>query len=123
MHLTRNDLVATLAAIGVTLVTLAVIGEWGWPLLGSVRTGAAAVLLLSMGMCAAGNASAGTPSMRDPYVRFMAVAGVAILVAAVVAIVTASETWLVVETALVLVMWLVSTVRHAFVAPRPAAVH
>ena len=123
MHLTRNDLAATISAIGVTLVTLAVLGEWGWPLLGSVRTGAAAVLLVSMGMCAAGNASAGAPSMRDPYVRFMAGTGVAILLAAVLAMVTASETWLVVETALVLAMWLVSTVRHAFVTPRPAAVH
>jgi hypothetical protein len=122
MHLTRKDLVATLSAIGVTLVTMAVLGEWGWPLLGGVRAGAAAVLLVGMGMCAVGNAVAGeAPSMRDPYVRFMAAVGVAILVAAIVAIVTGAEAWLVVETGLILAMWLVSTVRHAFVATPHAA--
>ena len=125
MHLTRKDLFATLGAVGVTLATLAVLGESKWPLLRSVRTASAAVLLVSMGMCAVGNAAAGEPpSMRDPYVRFMAAVGVAILVAAIVAIATGTETWLVVETALVLSMWVVSTVRHALGAgPRAAAAH
>jgi hypothetical protein len=123
MRLTRKDLVATISALGVSLVTLAVLGESGWPLLGGVRTGAVAVLLVSMGMCAVGNAATGEPpSMRDPYVRFMAGVGVAILVAAIVALVTGIETWLLVETTLVVSMWVVSTVRHALgLGSRPAA--
>jgi subtilisin family serine protease len=106
-------------------VTLAVLGEWGWPLLGGVRTGAAAVLLVSIGMCAVGNADAGQPTMHDPYVRTMAGIGVAILAAAVVALITGSEVSLLVETGLVLTMWVVSTVRHALAAggSRPVPSH
>jgi hypothetical protein len=115
MHLTRKDLLATLSAIGATLVTLAVLGDWGWPLLGSVRTGAVAVLLVSMGMCAVGNSAAGEPpSMRDPYARSMAGIGVAILVVAIVAMITGAEIWLIAETAMVVGMWLITTLRHAF---------
>ena len=118
MHPTRKDLGATILAVGVTLIALAVLGEWGWPLLGSVRIGAVAVLVLSMGMCATGNVSSGDVSMRDPYVRFMAGFGVVILAAGAVAIITASELWLAIETTLVVAMWAISTGRHAFVTER-----
>ena len=117
MHLTRRDLVATLAMVGVVFATLAVLGEWGWPLLGSVRTGAAVVLVLSMGMCGVGNTSDEKVSMEDPYVRFMTGFGLLVLAAAVVAVITAEELWLVVETAMILGMWFVTTLRHAFVGP------
>lgn len=125
MHLTRNDLVAAISVLGVALVTLAVLGEWNWPLLGSLRSGAAAVLLVSIGMCAVGNADAGQPSMRDPYVRSMAGIGVAILIAGVVAFITGAEVWLLVESGLVLTMWVISTVRHALAigGSRPVVSH
>ena len=115
MHLTRKDLVATIAVIGTVLATLAVLGGWGWPLLGSVRTGAAVVLVLSMAMCGMGNATDSKVSMDDRYVRFMTGFGILIFGTAVVAMITAEELWLVVETAMIVGMWLVTTLRHAFV--------
>lgn len=113
MHLTQKDGVAAVLAIGVILVAAAVVGGWDWPLLGSYRVGAIAVLLLGMGQCAQGTAIQDKGSMRDPFVITMSVLGVGALGAAVWAIVANTETAFMVQVAITLAMWLISTIRHA----------
>jgi hypothetical protein len=121
MALTRKDVVATMLAVVIVLVAMAVLGGWDWPLLGTERAGAIAVLVLGMAVCTQGTAISEGSSMREPYVATMSLVGIAVLGTAIWAIVAGTETAFAVEVTVTLVMWLISTLRHALgVGPTPA---
>jgi hypothetical protein len=120
MRLTWKDGVSTLLAIATVLATLAVVQDWGWPLLGSYRAGAAALLVLGIAMCALGDATAERSNIRSPYVVTMNVLGFLALGFGVWALIAdAKEPFLALAFTSVL-MWAASTLHHA-VRTRPAA--
>jgi len=116
MGLSWRDSVTTVLAGAVALVGLAVAGSWGWPMLGSPRTGCLAVLILGIGMCAASQ-PAGTdqPGRRDhgPAVAVLSILGVVSLVLAVAGLISGSDLAFASLVTVTLAMWLLATVRHA----------
>jgi len=116
MTLTRRDAVATGLTGLAVLAFLATHQSWNVPLIGSSHRWAAAVVLaLGIGACAAG-------AERSASVLF-GVLGSAALALAVLAIATGSLTPLSFLIADIVLMWTVTTVRHAHPAPpgRPAS--
>ena len=118
MALTGKDFGAALVAAVAVLVLVANLQGWGY--LESNRWAAATLLGVGMVGCSLGSAFEGRQA-RGPIVLLSAL-GVAALVLAVLAVVTAAQ-WAVVALALVLVApWLGSTVRHALTPHRPLTV-
>lgn len=118
MRLTWKDGVATLLAAAVVLVAVAVVQDWGWPLLGSYRAGSVAILVLGMGMCATGNSAVEGSSMREPYTAVTSVLGIVSLGIAIWAIVADTQTSMVALTISTIVLWAISTLAHAVGYPR-----
>jgi uncharacterized membrane protein len=121
MRLTWRDGVATLLAIGVIVVATAVVSEWGWPLLGSYRAGAAAVFVLGMGMCALGNRE--TPSVKDGYSRSMMLLGAVALGLGIWALIADTQGPFVAFAMTTVVMWAVSTTMHLVPQGKHVAAH
>jgi hypothetical protein len=114
MTLTRKDGVATGLVGLAVLAFLATHEAWNVPLIGdSHRWAAAVILALGIAACAAG-------ARRTTSVLFGTL-GAAAFVFAVLALVTGSLTPLSLLVADMLVMWAVSTVRHAHVPPTRTA--
>jgi hypothetical protein len=113
MRLTWKDGVATLLAIGTSLVTLAVVQEWGWPLLGSYRAGAAVLLLMGIVMCALGDSTAERSNMRSPYIATMSVLGIVAVGLGIWALIADAEVAFLGLAVVTLTMWLASTLHHA----------
>lgn len=112
MTLTRKDAVATAFTALIVLVFFAVHESWNVPLVGdSVRWATAAVLVLGIGSCAQGTAGQGTSTL------LLGSLGAVALGLAVIALVTGSLTALSLLVAADVVLWAVTTARHAFVAP------
>lgn len=127
MHLSWKDGVSTLLGAAAVAVTLSVVLGWGWPMLADYRVAAVVLWALGVAMCpvawAAVRAAAGDEAARSSlrrrlglgtrYYNLMSALGLvatALLVAALIAPV------LVLFLALaltVLVMWAVTTGRHA----------
>ncbi len=118
MTLTRKDATATVLGVLVALVYLSNTHDWGVPLLASNRWAAGAILVLGMGMCSLGRAAEEGATLT---VFLLGALGVAALALAVVALWT-SDQWALALLALVtVVLWGVSTIRHAVVpAHHPA---
>ena len=117
--LSWRDAVATILVAGVVVANLAVDRSWGWPMLGSNRSAALAVVALGLAACIAG--WAGTTELRlgDPYMAVGATLGSAALVLTVAAASTGSHgllTWLVAD---VVVLWTVATLHHAVAPHQP----
>jgi hypothetical protein len=110
MRLTWKDAPAT------TLVVLAFAAThegWGVPLIGDSRRWAAgAILLLGMLTCGLGSPAKGGAS------RLLAALGVLALALAALALATGSLTPLSLVVAVVVLLWALSTARHAWHAPR-----
>lgn len=119
MTLTRKDAAATALTALVVLAFLAAHEGWGVPLVGDSRRWTAGVILL-LGALTCG---LGSPaSSRGLMMKTCATLGVAALVLAVLTIVTASLTALSLLTLDVVVLWAISTLRHALHAPgKPVA--
>jgi hypothetical protein len=113
MTLTRKDIAAAVLTILVVLAFLATHEGWGVPLIGdSHRWAAGAIALLGIATCGLGSPAKG------PATRLLATLGVLALLLAVLALATGSLTppsLLVVDIAL---LWWLSTLRHALLAPR-----
>ncbi|MBI4260340.1 MAG: hypothetical protein HY658_07220 [Actinobacteria bacterium] len=95
-------------------IYLAVERAWGWPLLGSYRTGVLALGVVGMAMCSL-SSPARSSGWSNALVGIAAALGAAALVLVVVGLTGGSRTAFVWLSADVLVLWGVSTVRHAFV--------
>lgn len=95
-------------------------GLWGWPLLGSYRTGTLALGILGMGMCAGGAVEGRRRSTL--FSTSMALLGSLALVLLIWGVVAGAETVFLALAAVIGVMWLASTIGHALgygAAPRP----
>jgi hypothetical protein len=115
MTLTRKDAVATALTALAVLAFIATHHGWGVPLIGdSHRWGAGAVTLLGVLTCGQGSATAGRAMW--PF----ALLGTLALVLAAVAIATGSLTPLSLLVADIVLLWALSTVRHARGVPRKA---
>jgi peptidoglycan/LPS O-acetylase OafA/YrhL len=126
MRLTRRDGFTTLVMAACTAVLLAVTQGWDWPLLGSYRTGTLALGILGQAMCAGGARDVMSLKKNGGYIAAMSVLGGGALVLVVVGLITSSEPVFVALWAVILGMWIVSTVRHAVqptTAATPAAAH
>ena len=107
MALGRKDAAATVLTALVVLAFLATHEGWGVPLIGdSHRWAAGAITLLGLATCALGSPGRGTAT------RLLATLGVAALILAVLAVVTASLTPLSLLVVVIVALWAVSTVRH-----------
>lgn len=113
----RKDVVATLLTVLVVLVFLATHEGWNVWLVGdSHRWAAGAIMLLGSMTCGLGSPSKGRMS------KVLATLGVAALVLAVLAIATGSLTPLSLLVVDIVVLWAISTFRHArHMPPKPAA--
>ncbi|MBI1758727.1 MAG: hypothetical protein HYR62_05825 [Actinobacteria bacterium] len=111
MRLTWRDGVSTLLAAVVFLLTLAVVRDWGWPLLGSYRSGTIALALVGVVMF-----GLGTPAreMRwsDRFMAVEAIFGVAAFVLLIASLIAATQAWFVALAIAVMAMWFVAVLRH-----------
>ena len=110
MTLTRKDAVAT-GLTGLTVLAfLATHEAWNVPLVGdSHRWAAAVILVLGMGACSVG--------ARRMYSTLFSILGGTAFALGVLAMVTGSLTALSFLVADIVVMWAITTVRHAHAPP------
>lgn len=102
-----------------TAVMLAVTQGWGWPLLGSYRTGTLVLFVIGQGMCVGGAGDVMTSKKGGAYVVTMSTIGVGALILMIVGLITASSVAFVSLWGVILAMWVVTTIRHAI---QPAVV-
>jgi hypothetical protein len=117
MALTRKDLLASIVAALVMLVYVA--NVQGWSYLGSNRWAALTMLAVGAISCSVGARIEGE-NLTAPVV-LLGLLGVASLVLAIVAIVTAAQ-WALMALAIVLIaLWVGATLRHSITSGRPLA--
>jgi len=115
MTLTRKDAAATALTALVVLVFAATHEGWGVPLIGdSHRWAAGAISLLGMTTCSLGSPAKGAGT------KLLAALGMLALPLAVLALATGSLTWLSLLVVDIVLLWLLSTFRHARHAPGKA---
>jgi hypothetical protein len=119
MTITHKDVEATALTVLVVLVYAATHEEWGVPLIGdSHRWAAGAIMLLGMATCGRGTMS----NAKGTATKLLAGLGIVALVLAVLALWTASLTWLSLLVVDIVLLWALSTLRHAWHLPgRPVA--
>jgi hypothetical protein len=109
MTLTRKDAGATLLTAVVVLVFVAARQGWNVPLVGGSDRWAAGVVFL-LGMC---SCSLGEPDRGGAGTRLLAALGVLAVVFAGLAVATGSLTFLALLVGDTVVLWALSTLRHA----------
>jgi len=122
MRLTWKDAVATVFTAGIVAIYVAFLLDAGWPLIGSVRGTAAALMVLGVfGGCALGNVGQQYGrNLRPAARRLVAIAtglGVVALGAGCYALITANAVALATLFVAIVALWLTTTVRHVFVKP------
>jgi hypothetical protein len=119
MFLMRRDLVGTAVAALVVLIYAANVQDWWY--LGSNRWAAVTILAVGAVGCPVGARIVGE-KVSAPIV-LLGLLGVAALVLAVLAIVTAAQ-WALLALAIVVVaLWAGTTLRHAVTPPPPVVAH
>ena len=116
MKVSFKDATATLLAALAALVALAVVNGWGWPLLGGYRAGTIALGVIGFGMCAVGS-DYSTVRGLDPFVVVAGLLGVAALGLAIAGLIWSTATLFVWLAVTILLLWLVTTVRHILATP------
>jgi hypothetical protein len=122
MRLTWRDGVTTLLAGLVAAIALAVTQGWDWPLLGSERTGVAAIGVVGYTMCVFGTRASVTKAsdlVGGPSMIAASALGAVALALIVAGLIAGSETIVVALAVAVLGSWLVATARHAVEGPAP----
>ncbi len=124
MKLTSKDLAATVLAAAAVAVFLPVTRSWDWPLLGSYRMGIVALLIIGQGSCVLGGSADAISSLVDRKAHAVGAAdmvaialGGLALVLAVIGLIVGTRAPFVALVADILVLWVVSTLRHALGAP------
>jgi hypothetical protein len=125
MKISFKDATATVLAALAALVALAVINDWGWPLLSGYRAGTIALGVIGFGMCTVGS-DYSTVHGPDPFVVVAGLLGVAALGLAIAGLIWATGALFVWLAVTILLLWLVTTVRHVLtpageVTPRATA--
>jgi hypothetical protein len=112
MTLTRKDVVATVLTLLAVLAFFATHEGWGVPLIDdSHRWAAGAISLLGIATCGLGMPAKGVAT------RLLAALGVTALLLAVLALATGSLTPLSLLVVDIVVLWMLSTLRHAWRMP------
>jgi predicted ferric reductase len=111
MRLTGKDFIGTLLAAAAILVALDVTNAWGWPVINGYRAGVIALTVIGFGMCSAAS-DYSTVRWTNPLVLIAVVLGVAALALMIAGLIWATETLFVWLAAVIVALWLVSTVRH-----------
>jgi hypothetical protein len=119
MFLTRRDLAGTVVAALVVFVYGANVEDWWY--LGSNRWAAATMLAIGSIGCPLGARLVGE-DLTSPAIVLLALLGVAALVFAVLAIVSAAQWALLGLAILVVALWVGATLRHALTPPPKLAV-
>jgi hypothetical protein len=109
MGITWKDAAATFLAGATGAVALAHAAGWGW--LASARVGIAAMLLVGVGMCATG----GTADPKHPtrFTNLLAGLGIAAGALAIAGLAFGSSWLLYALAADIIVLWALTTARHA----------
>jgi hypothetical protein len=113
MSLTWRDAVTTIVAAGALVVAIAVIRNWNVPIISNPRWAAFILIAIGIALCIVGNVS-GQPDFADPYVMIMAVLGGGIILLAALALIMGTAVYVGLAAGVLLLMWLVSTIRHIF---------
>jgi uncharacterized membrane protein YccC len=114
MRLSWKDVATTLMAAAVAVIFVAHFQQWEWPLIGDVRLATLVVGAIGLGMCIVGG-DPNAVTAKNAYTVFASSLGVGALALAALG---AISDWPVVLAALVavtLVLYVVTTVRHAVV--------
>jgi hypothetical protein len=110
-----RDATATLLAALAALVALAVINGWAWPLLTGYRSGTIALGVIGFGMCVIGS-DYSTVRELDPFVAVAGLLGIAVLGLVIAGLIWATATLFVWLAVTILLLWLITTVRHVLTA-------
>ena len=113
MRLSWKDGITTALLLVALLVVQAVIQGWGWPLLGSYRTGVLALGILGISMCTIGAQINEGSFGKSPYTILASLLGGGALVLIVVGLVIGSRAVFLAVASDILVLWAMATVRHA----------
>lgn len=121
MGLSWRDAAATVLVAAAVAVTLSVVNDWGWPLIGDARAGTVAVLVFGF----AASVTGGGPQWFIAALRrevstqgmwlsvFASVMGLVTLLLLIVNLFTNSITLLVWTTVALVALWVVATIHHA----------
>ncbi|HXY17488.1 MAG TPA: hypothetical protein VEH79_04900 [Gaiellaceae bacterium] len=113
MTLGRKDVAATALTALAVLVYIGSRQSWNvWLVGGSHRSAAGAIMLLGIATCTLGQA--GAEMAKHPATMLLAIVGTLSLAVGVWAVVTGSLTALTLLTAMFVVLWAGSTLRHAW---------
>jgi hypothetical protein len=123
MRLTLRDGVTTILMGLVAAVVLAVTQSWGWPLLGSYRSGVGVLGVVGITMCSIGGSSLEASSFRSPLVRLASVLGGVAAVLIVGGLIAGTETLFLALAGDIGVLWAVATLRHALEGQAGMAPH
>lgn len=107
-----RDAVATFIGIAAGIAFWAAYHDWGWPALGSTREGIGVLAALGVAMCAAG-ANLPAPWVPGPFVTTASILGSASLGVVIAGLISGSDAFLVALAALIGLLWIVTTTRHA----------
>jgi hypothetical protein len=119
MRLTWKDAISTVVMAAIVVIYVAFGNSTTAWLISSARGTAAAVLVLGIvGGCGMGAAAELFQGKRAwGYTSFASLLGATALVAAVIALITASTVALAILVVATLALWLAATARHAFTPP------
>ena len=112
MRLSWKDAVSTLLVAACGLIFLAVTDAWGWPLLSSYHTGAAALLAVGLAACIVGGSDMVSLS-DDPLTLGASTLGFFAFAVAIFGSVTGSETAFAILAVTIAMLWVVATIHHA----------
>jgi hypothetical protein len=113
MRLTWRDAVSTVLVLVGLSMALSVVQGWGWPFLGGVRAG-----IIALGVTGVAACMLGSPGDRffftDPFGLITTLIAVtAIAIAIVGGLITGMQQFLFVLMGVIVVLWVVATLRHA----------
>jgi hypothetical protein len=114
MFLTRKDLAGTIVAALAVVIYAANVQDWWY--LGSNRAAAVTMLVVGMIGCPVG-ARIVDERLTSPAIVGLGMLGVAALVVAFLAVVTAEQSALMALTVLTVLLWAGATLRHAVTPP------
>jgi hypothetical protein len=122
MRLTWKDGVTTLLTAAVAALYVAFLAGADLPLASSLRAMAAIAFVAGVAGCALGGGPDRDAAQARSAKWYGGIFGTTALVAGVVALITGNEIALAILVGSIVVLWLASTIRHAFAGPGQARV-
>lgn len=110
MNLTWRDAITTILVVTAVIIAVAAVREWNVPLIGNARWAALLLIVIGILMCIAGSSVA--QDFSNPYVALMGVLAGGVVLLAIIALIVGAAVYVGLAAALMVVMWLVSAIRH-----------